>query len=226
MGSRRPALRVYLERGSKRTFAGAVDWPGWSRSGRSAEEALDRLLAYAPRYARVARSAKVAFTAPADGRFTVTEELKGGGGTDFGVPGEATSQDSDSLSGKELDRQEALLKACWRAFEAAARAAEGRTMRTGPRGGGRSVDKMTGPVLEAENPYLAMLGSRFDKPAAKDAMASVRRTPIAAMQARAEGKPLADPRNTTHPWSSRYIIRRSAWHALDHAWEIEDRLER
>jgi hypothetical protein len=24
-------------------------------------------------------------------------------------------------------------------------------------------------------------------------------------------------------WTVRYFIRRSAWHALDHAWEIEDR---
>ena len=25
-------------------------------------------------------------------------------------------------------------------------------------------------------------------------------------------------------WPAPYAIRRSAWHALDHAWEIEDRL--
>ena len=24
-------------------------------------------------------------------------------------------------------------------------------------------------------------------------------------------------------WSPRYLVRRSAWHALDHAWEIQDR---
>jgi hypothetical protein len=226
MGGRQPALRVYLERGSKRTFAGAIDWPGWSRSGRSEEEALDRLIAYAPRYARVARSAKVPFRAPTAGAFAIVEELTGGGSTDFGVPGEAPSQDNDPLSGRELVRHEALLRACWRAFDAAALAAEGRTLRTGPRGGGRGVDKMSGHVLEAEIAYLAMLGSRFDKAAAKDEMASVRRTAIAAMKARAAGKPVANPRNTKHPWSPRYFVRRSAWHALDHAWEIEDRLER
>ena len=26
-------------------------------------------------------------------------------------------------------------------------------------------------------------------------------------------------------WKPRYFVRRAAWHALDHAWEIEDRLE-
>jgi hypothetical protein len=227
MRGREPALRVYLERGSKRTFAGAVDWPGWSRSGRSEEEALVRLLAYAPRYAKVAKSAKVLFTASADGKFAIVEKLKGGGGTDFGVPGEAPSQDADPLDGKELLHQEALLRACWRAFDAAARSAKGRTLKTGPRGGGRSVAKMTGHVLEAEVAYLGMLGSRFDSKAAKsDEMASVRRMATATLKARAEGKPLANPRQTRQPWSLRYFIRRSAWHALDHAWEIEDRLER
>jgi hypothetical protein len=37
------------------------------------------------------------------------------------------------------------------------------------------------------------------------------------------GKPVADPRQTKRPWSPRFFVRRSAWHALDHAWEIEDR---
>jgi hypothetical protein len=26
-------------------------------------------------------------------------------------------------------------------------------------------------------------------------------------------------------WTPRYFVRRTAWHALDHAWEIEDRLQ-
>jgi hypothetical protein len=25
-------------------------------------------------------------------------------------------------------------------------------------------------------------------------------------------------------WPVAYVIRRTAWHALDHAWEIEDRI--
>jgi hypothetical protein len=227
MGAKQPSLRIYLERGSKRTFAGALDWPGWCRAGKSEDEAVDALLAYAPRYAKVAKAAKVSFTAPADGRVTIVEDLKGGGSTDFGVPGEAPSQDSDPVAGKELQRQQALLNACWRAFDAAARSARGRTLKTGPRGGGRSVAKMTGHVLEAEVAYLGALGSRFDGGAAKaEEMASVRRTSIDALKARLEGTPIANPRNTKRPWSPRYFIRRSAWHALDHAWEIEDRLKR
>ena len=39
-------LRVYLEEGAKRTFAVALDWPGWARSGKGAEAAVDVLEAY------------------------------------------------------------------------------------------------------------------------------------------------------------------------------------
>jgi hypothetical protein len=35
-----------------------------------------------------------------------------------------------------------------------------------------------------------------------------------------DGSPLGGKR-----WPSRYAARRIAWHALDHAWEIEDRIE-
>jgi hypothetical protein len=227
MGGKAPQLRVYLERGAKRTFAGAIDWPGWCRSGKTEDEALEALLAYTARYAKVAKAAKVPFPAKADDEVAVVEKLNGGGGTDFGVPGEAPSQDGDPLHGKELRRQQALLEASWKAFDAAARSAKGRRLKTGPRGGGRTVVKMSGHVLEAEVAYLAMLGSRFDSKAAKtDEMAIVRRTATAALKARAEGTPVANPRNTKRPWSPRYFVRRSAWHALDHAWEIEDRLER
>ncbi len=46
-----PGVPVYLELGSKRVFAAAVDWPGWCRSGKDERQALDALLAAAPRYA-------------------------------------------------------------------------------------------------------------------------------------------------------------------------------
>jgi hypothetical protein len=40
---------------------------------------------------------------------------------------------------------------------------------------------------------------------------------------------LASPNGGTPPvpkgWPPRYAARRIAWHALDHAWEIEDRSE-
>ena len=51
------AVRVCLEMGRRLSFASALDWPGWSRSGRGEDAALEALRAYVPRYAPVARAA-------------------------------------------------------------------------------------------------------------------------------------------------------------------------
>ncbi len=75
------------------------------------------------------------------------------------------------------------------------------------------------------SPTWCQLGSKPPKAAAKDQMAAVRKAALTTLDAVANGRPLENPRNTLHPWSPRYFIRRSAWHALDHAWEIEDRIE-
>jgi hypothetical protein len=219
---RRATLRVYLERGDKRTFASALDWPGWARSGKDPELAVEALLAYAPRYARAVRRAGLPEMPPGpDATVQVVQRVTGGSGTDFGVPSAAASQDGEPLKGKELSRQRALLEASWKAFDAAAGAAKGRTLAVGPRGGGRTLAKMRGHVLEAEIAYLGALGSK--PPSGSDEMGAVREAALAALDAVAHGKPVDNPRNTKRPWSPRYFVRRSAWHALDHAWELEDR---
>jgi hypothetical protein len=41
--------RIYLEVGSKRVFAVAMERPGWCRSGRDEDAALKALVAYGPR---------------------------------------------------------------------------------------------------------------------------------------------------------------------------------
>ena len=220
------SLAVYLEIGAKRTFAGAVEWPGWSRSGRSEEDAIEALLAYARRYAKVAKAAKLSF-APGT-NIEVVERLKGGSGTDFGVPSDTPAADKRPLKPAELDRQSRLWTASWHAFDAAWGKATkaGVELRKGPRGGGRDLPKIQGHVLEAEEAYLGALGSRPPKmPGASvaDHMEAIRATALEALAARTHGTPIADPRNTKRPWTPRYTVRRSAWHALDHAWEIEDR---
>ena len=82
------AVDVYIERGSKRTFAAAVDWPGWSRGGADDGSALQALLAYGPRYARALKGTRLGFTPPERvSSFHVVERLAGGPTTDFGTPG-------------------------------------------------------------------------------------------------------------------------------------------
>jgi hypothetical protein len=113
----------------------------------------------------------------------------------------------------------ALLEAAWAAFDAAARKADGVTLTLGPRGGGRQVPKMVEHVREAEAAYVHQLGTK----ASGKSMADFRRSFVATLRLLAAGEALPDPNKVKRPWTPRYAIRRSAWHALDHAWEIEDR---
>ena len=68
------------------------------------------------------------------------------------MPGTAARDESRPLVGDELERQVALLRAAWAAFDASARKAVGVELRKGPRGGGRDLDKIIGHVREAESP--------------------------------------------------------------------------
>ena len=213
-------LRVVLEVAPKRSFASALDWPGWSRSGKAADEALEALLAYAPRYAKVAKRAKVAFSPPATARgVEIVERQKGSAGTEFGVPSSTARPESDPLPTRELNRLINLLEASWATFDAAVRKAEGTTLTLGPRGGGRQVPKMIEHVREAESAYVHQIGTK----ASGQSMSELRRSFVEALRLLAAGEDLPTPNKVKKPWTPRYAVRRSAWHALDHAWEIEDR---
>lgn len=219
---------VYVESGPKRVFASAVAWPGWSRGARSEDEALEALLGVAGRYAAVARRAGISFAAPRVVKdLRVVERLTGGASTDFGIPSLPAAADGDALSAAERKRQRSLLEAAWATFDDAARAATGLELRTGPRGGGRPLEKMVTHVAEADGAYLHQLGSRAPKVPARasveERLAALREAGLAAFEDRARDEPPADPNRVKKPWLARYYVRRSAWHALDHAWEIQDR---
>ena len=220
-------IEVYLEIGNKRTIAGAIDWPGWCRIGRDEELALQALVDYAPRYARAVRVASLGFRVPiSKDAFKVIERLKGNMTTDFGAPGIAASSDARPVAAAELARLQQLLKASWRAFDSAVSAATGKELAKEPRGGGRDLGKIVVHVLEADSAYLGQLGVKI-KWDAGDSSGWDRgltwQTIQNALAASARGEiPARGPRGGLR-WTPRYFCRRSAWHILDHAWEIEDR---
>jgi hypothetical protein len=123
-----------------------------------------------------------------------------------------------------------ILTASWTAFDRAAIKAAGHELQKGPRGGGRDLRKIVDHVLEAEMAYAKQIGVPTPEAEARgvarsERMETVRAVALAAMEDRARGIPPAEnPRRTSPYWSVRYFVRRSAWHALDHAWEIEDRV--
>ena len=216
-------LRVVLEVAPKRSFASAIDWPGWSRGGKTPDESIGALLAYAPRYAVVARRAKVAFLPPATVRgIDVIERLRGGGGTEFGMPSSSVRVEEEPLPEAELRRLIGLLRAAWATFDAAAKKSEGVELSLGPRGGGRQVPKIVEHVRESEAAYAHQLGTR-PPGGPGGTMAALRNAFIAALTARAAATSVPNANRVKKPWGPRYAVRRSAWHAVDHAWEIEDR---
>jgi hypothetical protein len=220
-------IPVYLESVPRKTFAGAIDWPGWCRGARDEDAALAALASYAPRYAAAIGRAAEALPAavdPAD--FEVVGRLKGNAGTEFGVPSLPAPGDEESLAMPEAERLSAILEACWRTFDAAAKAAAGVELRKGPRGGGRDLPKIVLHVDEADGAYLREIGGRLSRDSEADAgkePARLRKAMLEAFFARVRGESPPPGRRTRPYWPPRYFIRRAAWHLLDHAWEIEDR---
>ncbi|HLF27497.1 MAG TPA: hypothetical protein VJG32_14275 [Anaerolineae bacterium] len=220
-------ITVYLEIGEKRTFAGAIDWPGWCRSGRDEESALQALFDSGPRYARVLRATRLKFRAPTDkSAFNVSERLDGAPTTDFGAPGIAPAVDAHDVKAAELRRFQTLLAACWRAFDAAAKAARGKDLRKGPRGGGRDLEGIVKHTLGSDAGYLAQLGWKFkiaEEADSDEELRRIRQDILKGLASAARGEiPERGPRGGVR-WRPRYFVRRIAWHVLDHAWEIEDR---
>jgi len=228
-GTNSNRIPVYLEIGSKRTFAAALDWPGWSRGGRDEASALQALLDYGKRYKSAIASARLGLQPPRDvGAFQIVERIKGDMTTDFGTPGCIPASDSSPVHEAELRRLQAILRASWRVFDQIAETAKGRTLRLGPRGGGRSRDKIIEHVLGAEHAYGRSLGVNLPTLATTFTPAELdefRKGVLQAIAASAHGEfPEQGPRGGKR-WPARYFVRRAAWHILDHAWEIEDRLE-
>lgn len=204
-------IPVYLEVGAKRVFACALDWPGWARWAKDEESALATLADYARRFAPVAAEAGLRFPTTAGDAFAVVEKVKGNASTEFGVPGVVTEADGRPLTRAGAARQAALVEAAWATFERVAAGAPA-SLRKGPRGGGRDRDKIVDHVLDAEVGYARKMDIRsVAHPDFRSAVIEALRRPSDGTAPYEKG------------WPARYAARRIAWHALDHAWEIEDR---
>ncbi|HEX2089188.1 MAG TPA: DinB family protein [Actinomycetota bacterium] len=225
-----PKTEIYLEVGTRRVFAGALTWPGWCRSGRTEDAAIETLHDYARRYAAVLSAAGITFTPPRGaGHLQVVERLKGDATTDFGAPSIAPAADDEPIKPADARRLGKILEACWAALDSAAKAAASKKLRKGPRGGGRELSAIVTHVLDAESAYLRSMGGSFKRDERADLSSEasrLREAILETLSARARGEPPPDnPRRKAKPWTPRYFVRRTAWHALDHAWEIEDRAE-
>jgi hypothetical protein len=214
-------VRVMLEQGKKkRVVACAFDWPGWDRSARIGTDVLAVLAAYRPRYAKVAEQAGFGADFGGIGEFEVVERLDGIGMTDFyGVSGRAAAPENEPMTDDECERKIALLRASWRTFDdfAAGTSAE---LRKGPRGGGWDKDRIIRHVNGAEiDEFAPKVGVKVPLETRDDAddLRAYRDAFVEGIRAHhASGEP-------ARSWPLQFLIRRCAWHMLDHAWELEDR---
>jgi hypothetical protein len=214
-------LRVTLELGpkGKRVVAVAPDWPGLERGAKTGEAAIARLQAYRPRYARVAELAELADEFAVGAAVDVVERYPGNGSTDFwGISFAFSGIDRQAMSGAELERELALMQACWAFFDEV-RSRVSAELRKGPRGGGRDRDRIVRHTLGAERDWARKLGVRPPEgvPLTDAGLLEHRAAYSDAIRAyHAEGK-------MARTWPLRYLIRHTAYHTLDHAWEMEDK---
>jgi hypothetical protein len=210
-------VAVGIEIADRRTFASALDWPGWSRSGRDDAAALLALDASRARYVAVVQAAGL--VAPGDRPLDAVERRPGTAATGFGVPEVIFDRDRRPVDEREAARLAALVAAAWDALEAVTAVAPA-VLRKGPRGGGRDRDAVVAHVTGAEASYGRQVGVRMPvpDPGDQDAVAALRAAILDVLRRPSDGSALAGRR-----WTQRYAARRIAWHALDHAWEIEDR---
>src|SRR5215831_3910828 len=216
-------VRTVIERGSKgrKAVAYAVEWPGWSRGAKTPELALAMLETYRLRYRPIAVAAGMAQEFDAAGRLKVVEDRVGSGSTDFwGISYFPSSSEQDPMSEADFDRKVKLVRSTWKFFDAVA-ARVSAEMRKGPRGGGRDRTRIVRHTIRTESEDFAKrLGLRIPEEGAlsPEGLAAHRKSYIAAMRAynRGEGKRMVT-------WTLPFLIRHSAYHVMDHAWEMEDK---
>jgi hypothetical protein len=218
------SVRVVVQHGprDKKVAAFAIDWPGWSRGARTGPEAVEVLAAYRDRYRPVAALAGLGDEFDAAGDLELVEDHVGVGSTDFwGISFAPSSFEQEPMGADELDRKISLLEASWRYFDDVA-ARVSAEMQKGPRGGGRNRDEIVRHALGWERADLAKrVGVVVDPivPPTPDGFSSHRDDFVAALRTyNAEGR-MARGRN----WTIGLLIRHTAYHALDHAWEMEDK---
>ena len=217
------ALRVILEVGkSRRVVAGAMDWPGLDRWGTSEDDALEKLTSYLPRYAGVAERAGMRSAFERARAVEVVERVPGSSSTDFwGIAHVPSQIERAVLSEADLERRLDLVRACWAHFDDVA-ARVPAELRPGSRSAGRSREQIIRHVVINEPEQFSRkveVRTPVDAVLTPDGLATHRQAYLEAIRSyNAEGKP-------ARTWPIQFLVRRTAHHVMDHAWEMEDKAE-
>ena len=215
-------LRVLVEQPihGKRWVAVAADWPGLERGAKTEDEAVEKLGRYVDRYLPVAKRVRLGSELDAQRDPEIIGRYTGTGSTDFwGISFAPSPLDREPFDAPLFDRQVSLLRAAWSEFdETGARVSA--ELRPGVRGGGRDRDLVIRHVLANEGGDFSSrvkVPSEWEDLQTPGGLAHHRDRFVDAMRAwYAEGKPLGK-------WTIPYLLRHTAYHVLDHTWEMQDR---
>jgi hypothetical protein len=215
-------LRLLVEQPTrgKRWVAVAADWPGLERGGKTEDEAVAKVARYVPRYLPVAKRVRLGSELAGQTDPEIIARYPGVGSTDFwGISFAPSPLDREPFDAPTFDRQVRLLRAAWAEFdETAARVSA--ELRLGVRGGGRSRDRIIQHVLAQEGGDFSKrvkAPSELEDLLTPGGLADHRDRFVVAMRAwYADATPLGK-------WTIPYLLRHTAYHVLDHTWEMQDR---
>ncbi len=207
---------IYVEQSGKKAIAWSLEWPGWCRISKSEEAAVQALIDTEARYRVIAQRARLDFE---PGELVVVERVPGNANTAWGVPSVIAAAETRPIDAVTAESRVALMRASWDMLEEVV-AASSAELRKGPRGGGRERDEIRRHVIEAERVYARKIGVRHPPFDVHDlsALRAMREEIVAVLSRPSNGEPLV-----SGGWNASYVVRRIAWHVVDHIWEIEDR---
>jgi hypothetical protein len=236
-------IDVGVETGAKRrSFAQALSWPGWCRGGRREDDALAALAAYAMRYGAVLGSlgADLDLHPGVAVGLHVAERVTGDATTEFGAPSRPFVTDTGPVTRDRVAWLAGVMDACWAAFDRAWERVPTAEREAKPEVG-RAPASIRLHVAGAERAYLAPFLKVLREAGAPGAdglttmglptspgdadVEPIRLGFRAAVLTIPAGVAFAGPWEGSHR-PPPYWVRRAAWHVLDHAWELEDRLGR
>jgi hypothetical protein len=149
----------------------------------------------------------------------VIEQYPGTGSTDFwGISFAFSSIDQQAMSDEALERELTLMRACWTFFDDV-RSRVSAEMQRGPRGGGRDRDRIVRHTVAAEQDW----GKKLGLPAPPDAMLTNEGLKVHREAYCNAIQVLHSQNKMARTWPLRFLIRHTAYHTLDHAWEMEDK---
>ena len=214
-------MRITLEIGpkGKKVVAVAPDWPGLERGAKTGDAAIERLLSYVPRYAAVAKLAGMETAFATNPVLDVVETYQGTGSTDFwGISFAFSSIDQQAMSTETMERDLTLMQASWAFFDNV-RSHVSAELQKGPRGGGRDRDRIVRHTFGAEQDWANKLGvlTPLDVLMTNEGLKTYREAYCNAIRT------LHSQNKMARTWPLHYLIRHTAYHSLDHAWEMEDK---